>query len=167
MEQRQAINGFDGLYEITTNGRVYSVRRGKYLKPRIDRYGYERVVLSVGNKQYHRTIHRLVAETYIPNPYGKPTVNHLNEEKTDNRVENLEWVTVSENDNYGSRNARMALSKCHSPVKQRIGRGWRWFVGVKDAARQTGICHSQIAKCCHGKTKTAGGYEWRYVYERH
>lgn len=90
------------VYAITSDGRVWSHRRGKFLKPKIDRYGYLCVHLSYGGHSYHRTIHRLVAEAFIPNPDNKPTVNHKDENKFNNCVDNLEWMTVSENNHYGT-----------------------------------------------------------------
>jgi len=85
-------------YRVTKIGRVWSSKRkGKWLKPHHDGYGYLIVSLMKENKRYCKKIHRLVAQTYIPNPDYKPEINHINGIKTDNRVENLEWVTHKEN----------------------------------------------------------------------
>lgn len=95
-------------YAITENGDVYRVsysdkgNGGKYilphkLTPKLDRYGYYKVVLSVHRKLYCRTVHRLVAQTFIPNPNNLPMVNHRDGDKTNNRIDNLEWVTAREN----------------------------------------------------------------------
>lgn len=160
------IKGFEELYLVSNNGRIWSLRSKRVLKPKIDKYGYAVVVLYSQRRSYYRTIHRLVAQTFIPNPLELPTVNHINENKTDNSVENLEWMSIADNDNYGTRNKRMAETKCKKPVEQLLldGTSVR-YKGVKDASRKTGINRCQIAKCCKNISKTAGGYQWRYANE--
>lgn len=90
------IKGFEGLYKISDDGKVFSIRRNKILIPKIDKYGYYSVVL-YKNKNYCRTIHRLVAETFIDNPNNYPVVNHKDSNKLNNSVDNLEWCTVRYN----------------------------------------------------------------------
>ena len=160
------VPGYEGLYSVSDDGRVFSHVRNRELKPKIDRYGYKAVTLFKDGKSHYTTIHRIVAKTFLPNPLTKRCVNHINEIKTDNRVENLEWVTVKENDNHGTRNIRMADSKSKKPVIQILPDGTtRCFKGVKDAWRQTGINRSNIAECCKGRKRTAGQSKWRYVNE--
>ena len=160
------IPGFEGFYSVSDMGHVLSVRRNRLLTPAIDRYGYERVTLAIGGKLFYRTIHRLVAQTFVPNPNNLETVNHINEVKTDNRAVNLEWASVADNDNHGTRNARIANTKCIRPVEQIYeGEVLARYRGVKDASLKTGIHRCCIAKCCKNLGKTAGGYEWRYVDE--
>ena len=162
------IIGFEGRYLVSDSGQVWSLRGGRALKPTIDKYGYEKVALYDGRKGNHRTVHRLVAQAFIPNPNNLPTVNHINEDKTDNRVNNLEWASIADNDNHGTRNERMANTKCKLPVEQILPDGTTIeYKGVKDAHRKTGINRCCIALCCKNIRKTAGGYEWRYVDERH
>lgn len=163
----KAIVGFEGLYAVSDSGQVWSYHRHRALKPKIDRYGYETVVLRKSNKNHHRTVHRLVAQAFVPNPNNLPTVNHINEVKTDNRAINLEWMSVADNDNYGTRNEKMADSKCRLPVEQVFEDGTTIkYKGVKDASLKTGINRCCIALCCKNIRKTAGGYRWRYVDER-
>lgn len=87
----------NGLYEISDTGVVRKIKTQKIIKPQINSKGYLRVPLMINYKQYKLRVHRLVAQAFIPNPLNKPQVNHINGIKTDNRVENLEWVSNSEN----------------------------------------------------------------------
>lgn len=160
------LKGFEEHYLVSDVGQVWSIRRNKVLKPKIDRYGYEVVGLSVNGRTYHRTIHRLVAQAFIPNPGNLPTVNHINEDKRDNRASNLEWTSIADNDNHGTRNERMANTKSKHPIEQIANDGTIVrYKGVKDAWRKTGINRSSISLCCRNIRKTAGGYKWRYCDE--
>lgn len=160
------IKGFEWCYLVSDAGQIWSIRRKKVLKPKIDKYGYEVVGLSLNGKIYHRTVHRLVAQAFVPNPHNLPTVNHINEVKTDNRATNLEWMSIADNDNHGTRNEKMADTKCKSPVEQVFPDGSTVrYKGVKDASRKTGINRGCIALCCKNTRKTAGGYKWRYTNE--
>ena len=122
VERWEPIKGYVGSYEISSYGRVKSLARevvcsdGKVvhykerlLSQSLSTKGYPKVVITKNGKQKCIFIHRIVAETFIPNPNNLPEVNHINENKLDNRVENLEWMTTKENCNYGTRNYRMAL----------------------------------------------------------
>lgn len=108
--------GYEGLYEVSNTGRVRSLDRydsnnhflkGRILKLCADKDGYLNVGLSLGNKVKKYKVHRLVAEAFIPNPYNLPQVNHRDEDKTNNRVENLEMCNAKYNSNYGSRKDRV------------------------------------------------------------
>ena len=156
------IPGYEGLYRITSEGDVYSVRCNKKLKPQKNKDGYLCVNLYGGGKQKRFFIHRLVALAFIPNPEGKPTVNHLNEIKTDNRVENLIWATMKEQNMYGSRIERAAASKCK---KVRCVETGVVYESVKAAAAFIGSSGTQISKVLKGKAKTHRGYHWEYAEE--
>lgn len=157
------IKGFETSYSVDENGNVYSHYINRFLTPKVDRYGYKAVTLFDKGKRKSITIHRLVATTFVENPLNKPCVNHIDENKLNNSKDNLEWVTVKENDNYGGRNRRMALSKSKQPVEMvRSDGSVIRFLGVKDAHRQTGITRSQISLACRQKGRKAGGYEWRF-----
>lgn len=160
------IPGFEDYYHVSDNGEVWSVRKNRTLRPKIDRYGYPAVTLTVHGKSRYFTVHRLVALAFIPNPDCKPTVNHKNEVKTDNRVSNLEWATSKENDNHGTRNSRMAHSKCRRRVIAQFTDGSEQeFDGVKSASRASGIAHSMITRCCRGLCDNTHGIKWRYQDE--
>lgn len=115
--------GFEGFYKVSNNGNIKSVKHDiitmnkkvrrvieRYLTPYIDKGGYNVVVLTVDKKKYYKKVHRLVAEAFISNPNNYSYVNHINENKSDNRVENLEWCDVKYNNSYGTRLERCSKS---------------------------------------------------------
>lgn len=117
MENWLPIAGYEGLYEVSDLGRVRSlVRRNNrwkpgVLKPRKDRRGYLHVRLYKDGKVKDMSVHRLVAEAFIPNPLNLETVNHKDENKQNNAGSNLEWMSVADNINYGTRNRRIAEAR--------------------------------------------------------
>lgn len=124
MEEWRPVVGYEGLYEVSNTGQVRSVGRyyvnslgkrfflkGKILSLSSNGRGYLRTVLTKDKKSSSKYIHRLVAEAFILNVDGLPAVNHKNEDKSDNRVENLEWCDNEYNDNYGTRNKRVIETK--------------------------------------------------------
>lgn len=116
------------------------------------------MVFCVKNERKTLTVHKLVAETYIPNPEGKPQVNHKDENKLNNCVENLEWMTAKENMNYGTRTQR-TRKRVYCVELDKV------FDGVRVAAKELGLHSNHISYCCNGKQKTTGGYHWKYVEE--
>ena len=153
------IIGYENLYAVTEDGRVWSYRSQKFLKLTLNKDGYLYVSLSKNGMKTARRVHRLVAEAFIPNPEGKPEVNHKNEDKTKNCVDNLEWVTRKENCNYGTRNARSAKKRSKSIYCVELD---RTFDGIRAAARELNLSQSHITECCKGTRKTCGGYHFTY-----
>lgn len=153
------IKGYEGLYAITEDGEVYSYRRERFLKPQKRADGYLQVALCNGTSIKQKLIHRLVAEAFLENPNGLPQINHLDEDKSNNSIANLEWCDARYNVNYGTRNERVRLSKNKPVLCLETG---RIFNSGVDAKRQTGVDQSNICGCCKGRRKTAGGYHWRY-----
>lgn len=163
------IKGFPDYY-ITPTGDVYSRKTSniKKLKPKKDKDGYLSVVLYKFCKRFDKKIHRLVAENFISNPENKQEVNHKNGNKKDNRFENLEWATKSENELHKYRILNKGhffgkehwLSKTILQIKD--GKTIAEFNSIREAERATGIKNPNISACCLGKAKSAGGYKWRY-----
>ena len=162
----KALNDFP-MYAVTENGEVYNIKTGRELKP-IKHGRYLSVTLYDGKGGCKiKNIHRIVAETYMPNPKNLPCVNHKDENKENNTVSNLEWCTYQYNNHYGRNkpinnlNGYIANSK---PVCQITADGTTVAIypSGREAARKTGVQQSNIVKCCLGKVKTAGGYQWRY-----
>lgn len=167
LEEWRPIKDYEDRYLVSNTGSVFSKISGRLLSPKIDRYGYKVVSLSRNGKLKHFTVHRLVALTFIPNPKNLPTVNHKDENKLNNEVTNLEWTTVKDNDNYGSRNKRMADSKKKNPIAQYDTdmNLIEIHLGIKDAMRSTGVNRNSIREVCRGNRSTAGGFVWRYCKE--
>ena len=105
------IRNYEGLYEIDELGNVYSLRRNKIMSPVMINSGYKTVKLSKDNHLTRYLVHRLVAETFIPNPDNLPCVNHKDEDKLNNSVENLEWCTYQYNNSYNNKGDRISKAK--------------------------------------------------------
>lgn len=163
-EYWKPVVGYEGLYEVSNFGRVKSIRFGKerILKPGTDKRGYLLVGLCKNNKQKTHKVHRLVMEAFIPNTDNLPCVNHKDEDKTNNNVENLEWCSYTYNNNYGTRNERRS-KKISKPILQYTLDGV--FVKEWDSIREcgrNGFNSAQICNCCNGKRKQHKGFIWRY-----
>lgn len=143
------------IYSVSNLGRVRNNERNYIMHGGYDRDGYRQVTLSYNDKQYNRRICRLVAIAFIPNPDNLPVVNHKDENKENDHVDNLEWCTVKYNNNYGTR-----LQKTRKMV--RCVENNCVFESVRKAGIDTQIAHQHISKAC--KTGcTAGGFHWQYV----
>ena len=170
------IEGFDGLYQVSNQGRVKSLERKvpkgdgertvkeRILKPGVRSKGYLFVVLCAGGKSRMFSVHRLVCQAFHDNPENKLDVNHINENKTDNRACNLEWSTRKENCNHGTRNVRMAIAKSR-PIAQYTlnGKLLKVWPSAKEVGSQTGFSRGNICKAANGKFKQAYGFIWKYV----
>ena len=162
------IKGYEGLYAITSCGKVWSYRSQKFLKPVSDKDGYWKINLSKDGQRKTYQVHRLVAQAYIPNPEDKPQVNHKDEVKTHNYINNLEWTTAKENSNHGTRTKRSVETQRKNKTNMipvyciELD---RVFDGVNVAAAELGLSGSNLCACLQGRQKTFGGYHWRYYYE--
>ena len=172
------ILGYERLYQVSNLGRVKSLdrivqtnnrfsdmnslKRGKFLKPKIKENGYCLVVLSKDGKRKNLLVHRLVAEAFIPNPENKPQVNHKNGIKTDNRIENLEWNSVSENQKHAIKNKLYKHYTKEVDQYDLQGNYIRTWDSVKSIEKEMSISPSTIWRCCTNRYKKGNGFIWKY-----
>ena len=156
------IKDYEDTYAVSNLGRVKNIKTGKILKQWKKDTGYMCIGLTKNGKTKTYLVHRLVLETFKANPNNKPQVNHINEDKTDNRLNNLEWATPAENANHGTRNKRMAdkLSISVYCITNNTV-----YPSAHEAARQLNLHSGSITKCCNGKRKSTGGYQFKYYTE--
>ena len=154
------IKDYEGLYAITRDGNVWSYKSKKFLKPMLDKNGYHKVILYKNGKGKNFLIHRLVAKAFIPNPNNLPEVNHKDEDKSNNCVENLEWMSKIDNINYGTGIERSAKKRSKSVYCEELN---RTFKSQVEAAEELGLNRCNIVNCCKGRYKTTGGYHFRYA----
>lgn len=180
-EEWRDVVGFDG-YQVSNLGKIRGLDRldcigkvvhGKEKRTKRNNRGYVMASLRKDGAEHTKLIHRLVAEAFIPNPNNYPQVNHKDEDKENNSVDNLEWCTNLYNRHYGTGYARSVAKHDYKkiteanqkPVKQYSTSGGliKTWSGVMAAYRATGIHESSIRQCCYGKSQTAGGFYWEYA----
>ena len=161
MEEWRDIKGYEGKYMVSNLGRVKSLNYRRTGKEKImegvdNGKGYLYVALWKDGKYKSCRINRLVAQAFLENPQNLPEVNHKNEDKTDNRVENLEWCSRQYNIEYSKAKAVIGINKVSGLILE--------FPSASEASRQMGISQGSITMCCQGKGyKSAGGYVWFYA----
>lgn len=176
-EEWRDVKGFEGKYQVSNLGRVRNIKflghkrsfkQERILTPKIDRNGYLIVHFSNGKKEdYNPSVHRLVAMAFIPNPNNFPVVNHKDENKENNRVDNLEWCTPQYNTAYGTGQLRAheAKKKAILQIDKVTGEVVNEYPGAVDAAKSmTGSSQKSraITACARGVNPTAYGYCWKY-----
>ena len=170
-EHWKDVEGFEDLYSISDTGKVLSKRSGRIRKTSVNNSGHECIRIYKNKKQYNFTIHRLVAMTFIPNPLSLKEINHIDENKLNNNVQNLEWCTRKYNQEY-SGNIKKFVNAGAAAVK-RIrskkvvqytldGEFIKEWLSAREAEAALGIARTGIGKCCLGQYKQCGGYLWSF-----
>ncbi len=166
MEIWVPVKGYEGLYEVSNLGNLRSLdymhtKLKKIMKPR-EIKGYLIAHLCKDGKTQNIAVHRLVAEAFLPNWFDEPQVNHKDENKKNNNVDNLEWCSAKYNSNYGTRNSRLT-KRISKPVLQftKTGEFVKEWPSTMEAGRN-GYCQSSVADCCRGEMKHHKGYIWKY-----
>ena len=172
-EEWKDIEGYEGLYQVSNFGRVKSLN---YHRQKIERlmalspypHGYLKVHLFKDGKGKRFFVHRLVAQAFIPNPKNLATVNHKDENPSNNVVTNLEWLSNADNLRYGEHYARLSKILTNNPKKckqvfcfTKEGEFVAKYPSLHEASRQTKITLSNICMCCQGKRDLAGGFKWK------
>lgn len=169
-EEWRDIQGYEGIYQVSNSGKVKSLNFGKTgeskeRKPSHDADGYLVITLHKNGVRKMYKVHRLVAFAFLEKPKDCDQINHIDEDKENNCVNNLEWCTVEYNLRYGTRGKKVGeklKTALAIPVLQmKDGIVINQFISMIEASRQTGICQGSISNCCKGKSKNAGGYQWK------
>lgn len=172
----KSIDGYDGYYEVSNLGNIRSVDRcviasngakkyfkGQQLKTWHSHNGYVLCNLKKNGKSKTVRVNRIVAQTFIPNPYNHPVINHINFDKDDNCVDNLEWCSHKYNINYTYNNC-MSKSQKHvlklDPYTLQV---LDEYISLADAARNNNCYFQNISRCCYNKDYKCGGYKWRFA----
>ena len=154
-------------YEVSTTGIVRNPRTGRILKPGKDTSGYMQVVLFINGSSKNYKVHRIVAEVFIPNPNNYPEVNHKDENKLNNRVDNLEWCPREYNVNYGTRNEKVSKSMTNGKLSKTVyqytldGQLVRMWPSTMECGRN-GFSFGCVAACCRGQRSNHKGFRWSY-----
>ena len=173
MEQEiwKDIEGYEGYYRVSNTGKILSVKTGKLRATSVNNSGYELTHLYKDTVDTSCTIHRLVAKAFVPNPNNLPEVNHINEDKLDNRAENLEWCDRRYNQVYSGNIEKWTKAGGQGGKMKRSKRVYQftlegdfikeWF-SAREAQAELGLARQEIGKCCLGKKEQYGGFLWSF-----
>ena len=152
------IKNYETFYEVSNIGNIRNIKTNKLLKPSLNHKGYYKVCLCNSKEQKNILVHRLVAENFLDS-IKKEQVNHKNGIKTDNRVENLEWVTCKENIIHSYKNGLQPHAK-----KVRCIETNEIFISQSEACKKYKIRRTNLSYCVNGKRRTVGGLHWERVF---
>ena len=196
-EEWRDIKGYEGYYQVSNAGRVRSLdryvnskfnnkilRKGSLMKLQKSHKGYMVIILHKEGTIKTFQVHRLVATAFIPNPHNLPQVNHIDTDKTNNKPENLEWITNEDNMAHAishgcfkpftkkqyesvAKNLAIAHKKQNIPVVQldKDGKYISEYGSILEASRSLGLQNGKISMCCKGKRNSCGGFRWKYKEE--
>ena len=149
-------------YSVSTEGEVRKDTTN-YILSQSSQQDYKFVGLIINGKQKRMRVHRMVPLAFIDNPDNKPYVNHINGNRSDNNVENLEWVTPSENTQHAVDTGLFKSGRARAVIQYNLnGEQMATFESASEAARQTGGSQSKITMCCRRQRDSANDYQWRY-----
>lgn len=157
---KKEIPGFPKYYACS-NGEIWSEKTHKFLKKNVTKDGYFRVGLTKGMETRQYLVHRLIAQTFLPNEENLPIVNHIDENKQNNAVDNLEWCTISYNSSYGQ-GKKKTIVMCDKDTHQEL----KTFSCAQEAIEFLQKPNARyLSECALGKRKSAYGYWWKYLTE--
>lgn len=164
MESWKKIKGYEMRYEVSDIGRIRRISDGKVMRPAKNKNGYFHIVLSKDGQPHDYRVHRIVAAAFLENKGNKSDVNHKNGIKTDNRVENLEWVSHSENELHKIYELKTPSKLYGNPRPVQCINTGIVYRSISEAKREMGLPRwSHIQEVCAGKISQSGGFRWRYV----
>lgn len=158
IEEWKDIKGYEGLYQVSNLGRVFGIKRQRFLNIVYDRNGYSKVKLTKNGIGKLLSVHRIVAINFIDNEYNKEEVNHIDEDKTNNMVSNLEWCTRKENVNHGTRTERMIKTL----NKKIVCSNGNEYNSIKEACQDLNCHSSSVVNVLKGNLKQTKGYTFKY-----
>ena len=162
-EKWKSVDNFD-RYEVSNLGKIRLLRSSRLLRIQFNRCGYRNIALCNDVERKTLSIHRLVAIAFMHNPDKKKTINHIDGDKTNNKVDNLEWSTYQENMNHAMETGLINNGKKIVMIGL-DGEEKNVFNSGLEAERLTGINQGNISSCCLGRRKTTGGFRWRFLNE--
>lgn len=163
-EEWKNVKDYENKYQVSSSGKVRNKITNKILKHGLNKQGYHRVNLYNESGMKSKFVHRLVAQAFIPNPENKSEVNHIDEDKTNNNVNNLEWSTRQDNINHGTRNKRSSIKQSIPIIATNLKTGEsREFYGTNECARQLSLDSGNICKVLKGRLTQFKGYVFKYI----